>query len=286
MPCDVPDEVGPCAVGRTQCVGGDVQCQPITTATPERCDGVDNDCNGEPDDAADICPSGQICRRGTCVPVCFEGGCAEGYSCDLDVGACVEDACVGVECDVGQRCHGGECVDACDGIVCPHGDVCISGACVDPCAAVTCEASQFCREGLCVQRCPCSPCPAGETCNADGTCSQRGCDIVVCAEGSYCEGGECHDSCEGVVCPPGQLCVVDACVDPPPPEVDAGMSMPDAGPPVMDAGTEPMVDAGGELPPPSSDGCGCRVAPQGGPPTWAFGLMAAIGLVLARRRRR
>jgi MYXO-CTERM domain-containing protein len=294
MPCDIPDQVGPCAVGRTQCVGGDVVCQPITTATDERCDGVDNDCNGEPDDGDNLCGAGQTCRRGTCVPVCFEGGCDEGFSCDPDVGACVETACVGVECEVGQRCEGGECIDACEGIVCPHGDVCISGTCVDPCAAVTCEASQFCRDGLCVARCPCSPCPAGETCNADGTCTPRGCDIVQCQEGSYCEEGVCHNSCDGVVCPSGQVCMVGACVNPTPSSPpDAGVSMVDAGSLETDAGSQAdagissMIDGGhDEVHPPPVTGCGCRVAPKDGAPTWAFGLLAAVGFVVARRRRR
>ncbi len=292
MPCEVPDAVGPCAVGRTQCVGGDVVCQPITTATDELCDGVDNDCNGEPDDADDLCTLGNVCVRGSCVPVCFEGGCAEGQVCDTESGSCVEAACVDVTCESGQRCVGGSCVDACDGIVCPHGNVCISGACVDPCAAITCEASQFCREGLCVNRCPCSPCPSGETCNADGTCTPRGCDIVACGEGRYCEDGTCHDSCEGVVCPSGQVCQVGACVFPTvampdagPIGTDAQVVEPDAGPTEEgDAGV--AMDAGGEVNPPPRDGCGCRVGQRDGVPPWAFGVMGVIGLVVARRRRR
>jgi MYXO-CTERM domain-containing protein len=290
MPCEVPDQVGPCAVGRTQCVGGEVECQPITTPTPELCDGVDNDCNGESDDAPDLCRAGEACVRGSCVPVCFEGGCAEGQVCDTSSGSCIEEACADVMCETGQRCVGGVCRDACEGIVCPHGTTCISGACVDPCAAVTCESSQFCRDGLCVQRCPCSPCPTGETCNADGTCSPRGCDIVVCGEGRYCEDGACLDACEGVVCPSGQACVVDRCVFPPPP------SMRDAGPPETDAQVDPLdggaaqpdaspgIDAGPPSPPPAASGCGCRVEPRG-VPSWAFGALAVVGLVMARRRR-
>ncbi len=291
MPCEVPDAVGPCAVGRTQCVGGDVVCQPITTATDELCDGVDNDCNGEPDDADDLCTLGNVCVRGSCVPVCFEGGCAEGQVCDTESGSCVEAACVDVTCESGQRCVGGSCVDACDGIVCPHGNVCISGACVDPCAAITCEASQFCREGLCVNRCPCSPCPSGETCNADGTCTPRGCDIVACGEGRYCEDGACHDSCEGVVCPSGQVCLIDSCVFPPAPTTpDAGMAETDAQVVTPDAGTVVEEDAsmvmdGGSINPPR-EGCGCRVQGSGTTPAWAFGVMGVIGLVVARRRRR
>lgn len=289
MPCEVPDQVGPCAVGRTQCVGSDVECQPITTAVAEICDGVDNDCNGIPDDGPNLCPGGETCVRGTCVPVCFEGSCPTGFTCDTETGSCIEDACFDVECETGERCVDGACVDACEGLVCPHGDVCISGACVDPCASVTCQDSQFCREGLCVNRCPCSPCPAGETCNADGTCSPRGCDIVICGEGRYCEDGACHDACEGVICPTGQLCEVGKCVFPMTIRPDAGTDrdaqvvMPDAGPEQQQDGSV-AIDAGGAEEP--STGCGCRVASNGDTPLWAFGLMGSLGLVVARRRRR
>ncbi|MBO6935656.1 MAG: MYXO-CTERM sorting domain-containing protein [Deltaproteobacteria bacterium] len=293
MPCDLPDEVGPCAVGRTQCVGTETVCQPVTSPVDEICDGVDNDCNGEPDDGSDLCGAAEVCYRGSCVDICFEGSCQDGFTCDRDTGSCVADACVGVECEVGERCSAGSCVDACDGIVCPFGTECVSGSCVDPCASVTCGDDQFCREGLCVNRCPCSPCPSGETCNADGTCTPRGCDIINCPEGFYCEDGACHNWCEGVVCPSGQECVVDTCMVPPPVMRPDG-GMPDDGDAgVADAGTDTMdgstdVDGGRDIGDGGGDdGCGCRVAgsssSNGG--TGAFVLFGLLGLALVQRRR-
>lgn len=288
MPCEVPDEVGPCAMGRTQCVGSETVCQPISAPVDELCDGVDNDCNGEPDDGDGLCPGSQTCYRGTCVDVCFEGGCAVDFTCDAVTGSCIEDACIDSECEPGQRCSGGTCIDACDGIVCPFGTDCISGSCVELCAAVACAEDQFCREGLCVNRCPCSPCPAGETCNADGTCTPRGCDIIDCPEGFYCEDAACHDACEGVVCPSGQECIIDRCMVPPPPaRVDAGMP-PDAGPAADDAGPADGSadgDTGRTLEVPR-DGCGCRIvgSPSTGDPG-ALALFAVFGLFLVHRRR-
>lgn len=296
MPCDIPDEVGPCAVGRTQCVGADTVCQPISAPVDELCDGVDNDCNGEPDDGEGLCPGGQTCYRGSCVDICFEGGCAADFTCDVETGSCVEDTCIDTECETGQRCLGGECVDACDGIVCPFGTDCVSGSCVDACASVACGDGQFCREGLCVNECPCSPCPAGETCNADGTCTPRGCDIINCPEGFYCEAGTCNDACEGVVCPSGQECVIDTCMVPPPPMPPMDAGVPDAG--ASDAGELDAGDAAiggdasggtdaGRIAEPPDDGCGCRVA--GSSSTRGSGvpaLFAVFGLFLIHRRRR
>jgi hypothetical protein len=36
--------------------------------TPEACNGLDDDCNGEVDDGADICGAGMVCTYGECLP--------------------------------------------------------------------------------------------------------------------------------------------------------------------------------------------------------------------------
>ena len=289
MLCDVPGHSGPCSLGRTQCVMGVAMCQAITMPVAEICDGVDNDCNGTPDDAPGLCATGLTCVLGSCVGSCFEGACGANYTCDATRGVCVETACVGVTCPVNQRCVGGACVDACGGITCPHGQECISGACIDPCAAVTCDTDRICRGGICVLRCPCSPCPVGETCLADGTCLARGCDIVLCPEGEYCENSVCHDACEGVTCPRGQTCLLGRCAIPPP--HDAGPPpMPDSG--IPDAGVVMIPDAFMEAdashgPPPlgsESRGCGCRAGSPSERPWGAAILALGLALVVSRRR--
>jgi len=290
MPCDT-GMTGACGIGVTQCVGRDTVCAPIGVSSPERCDGVDNDCNGSVDDG-DLCAEREACIRGVCVPPCFEGGCGEGESCNAD-GICVETACVDVMCPEGQRCAGGECVGACEGIACPVGRQCVAGRCIDLCDVLTCEMGEVCVDGACVPTCPCRACGADETCLADGTCESAGCDIVTCDPGFYCEDGTCRDACEGATCPPGQICEAGECVD--------GMAPPpDAGPPAgeVDGGSPPIggvdagasgdasagaMDAGRRGPPAADSGCSCRVGARQ-PAPW--GLVVLLGLALSWRRRR
>ena len=39
----------------------------------ESCDGFDNDCNGSVDDGDNLCPFGEVCDDGNCVPNCGSG---------------------------------------------------------------------------------------------------------------------------------------------------------------------------------------------------------------------
>ncbi|MCC7540433.1 MAG: hypothetical protein IT379_29725, partial [Deltaproteobacteria bacterium] len=170
-PCDT-GELGVCAAGLTQCIAGGVECLGVGTASAERCDGLDNDCNGATDDGM-LCTEHEVCANGQCVPACFEGGCFAGDTCTAE-GFCVETACIDVTCPPGERCVGGSCVAACTDVVCPHGRVCLAGRCVDVCDVVTCGDGSICVDGACVRRCPCSPCPEGSICAADGSCIPLG----------------------------------------------------------------------------------------------------------------
>ncbi len=293
MPCEVAGMLGPCAVGRTQCVGRMIECQPVSTANPETCDGVDNDCDGTIDDGDRLCPGLEICTLGTCVPPCFEGGCDVGYTCDATNMTCVETACIGVTCAADERCEGGTCVGACAGIRCPHDQICLAGRCVDPCASITCDADQVCRDGICIPTCPCLPCPGGDVCGFDGRCTPGGCDIVICPEGQFCTGGRCIGECEDVVCPTGQRCELGECVNIPT-TPDAGMPMPDGGRTMdEDAGRMMPVDSGrieidsGMRPPPATPttrGCGCRVG-ESAPSSWGWAMLGLAGMAFFRRRR-
>ncbi len=282
---------GACAQGAQQCRAGSLACAPVNTASAERCDGVDNDCNGAVDDGMNLCARGEVCDRGVCVPPCLERECFVGFRCS-DRGTCVEDACVGVTCASGQRCEGGRCVGACDGITCPAGQSCRVGRCVDACAGVTCDSDQVCQGGTCVPKCQCRRCGASETCQSDGRCVPTACATVMCPAGQVCSMGACVDACAGVSCPRGERCTMGACVAVP--REDAAVS--DAT--VMDTGAREDVLArdAGALMDASADarvpvfyennrGCACRAGAlpsRGRASLW----LVALGVALAARRRR
>jgi MYXO-CTERM domain-containing protein len=299
--CEVPGEEGICAQGSMQCRSGVLECVAHREPRAEECNGLDDDCNGLIDDGDDLCGPTEVCRFGQCIERCQGGeiSCPIGQTCVSNV--CVENACVGVDCDPGQRCVGGDCVDGCTGVVCPQGQQCdpFVGACVDPCAGLDCEGNQVCIDGLCQAPCECQPqrCESQDlVCGGDGLCLDEDCVDVTCDEGSVCQGGACVDACSGVSCPSGQVCELGQCVPGDPSGGDGGVGGGDGG--VGDdggvggddggvgGGDGGIIGDGGAIGPGDDDGCGCSVpgtAAGGLPGAAAFALLA--GLVLWRRRR-
>ncbi|MBN8613279.1 MAG: hypothetical protein J0L92_21985 [Deltaproteobacteria bacterium] len=289
--CEIPGAEGVCAIGRTSCMGADIVCAPQFESGAERCDNLDNDCDGMVDDGSGLCTEPQICASGRCVDPCFEGGCLEGQSC-TSAGTCVETACVDVVCDPGERCEGGECVEGCDGVTCPMGQACIAGRCVDGCATIMCDPScEACDAGRCVPRCTAGSCPSGQTCASDGLCRSSACGSG-CPAGQVCGASGCVDACEGVSCPVGEICDDGACVTAPPVMVDAGPRpmMDDSGLPppdafVVDFLADAGMDAATERPIGRRAGCTCEVPSRSSAPSsLAWLALGALGLLIARRR--
>jgi hypothetical protein len=214
VPCTVANVLGVCSIGVTECeVGGSPVCKPTVTPGVEKCDNLDNDCDGEVDNGTGLCPGDQVCVQGTCTDPCGtqEFACDPGWQCQD--GLCVDPRCVGVSCPAGQICQAGTCVGGCQGVTCPLGQECQLGVCIDPCAGITCNGA-VCDHGACVTVCSCQACPAGEVCTADGHCVDAGCDSLTCPAGQVCRAGACIDACTGAVCPGGAGCHNGAC-DPP-----------------------------------------------------------------------
>lgn len=310
QPCTVAGQRGACAQGLTICSGMGTTCQQVNMPRPARCNGNDNDCDGQIDEADTLCPTGQVCDRGSCVDRCMpELGCLQGRTC-TSRGTCIETACVDVMCPAGQRCSGGSCVGVCDGVMCPHGQMCRAGRCVDPCAGITCDPRDVCVQGQCVPGCQCRPCAAGQTCQPDGYCVDDGCIGVTCPTGTYCANGMCRDSCEtgpdGHLCPEGEVCQTGECVPGRSMGTDAGTSQSDGGTTTEDGG-HTASDAGrtdggsqrdggtttrrdgGTFIFPADRGCACHTAGTSstkGTPLAMLGLAAGIAAITRRRRSR
>lgn len=213
-PCDT-GEPGICAAGLTDCAdsSGESACRPARTPGKEKCNGLDDDCDGDMDEG-DLCPEGELCVKARCVPKCGVGE----FRCDLQHqcvdGACVEKSCVDVECKAGKVCHSGKCVGPCDDVTCPTGQACADGVCVDPCDGIDCGKGFVCEGGACLVECSCAGCAKGE-CNAKtGHCVDDGCGNVSCDAGKHCVASKCVDDCEDAACPGGAACESGACLPP------------------------------------------------------------------------
>ena len=221
-PCQAEGEQGACADGVMQCRDGALVCTPTQGPSTEQCNGIDDDCNGETDEG-ELCPPGELCVKGNCVPPCGTGEfrCPQTEVCVQ--GVCVERSCANVECPEGSVCRGGDCVAPCDDVVCPYGAACRNGLCVDVCAGVECDPGFACEArvsedgstlvGVC-SSCDCRGCGNGKSCVAH-LCVDDACADVTCDQGQHCVDGSCVDDCDGAVCPRGQLCQAGACVDDP-----------------------------------------------------------------------
>lgn len=210
-PCDTGKE-GVCKDGTQQCVKGEISCVQNIQPSAEKCNALDDDCDGEVDNGDGLCEVGKVCDRGRCVPKCGTGEfrCALDLVCN-DRRVCVEPACAKKDCPVGQVCHDGECIDSCKGVTCPYGEVCRNGGCVDPCQGVTCDDGYSCVLGVC-RSCACTSCEGTQVCSKDNVCVDSGCESQTCMAGSHCAAGTCVDDCAGAKCPPGQMCEAGACI--------------------------------------------------------------------------
>ncbi|MRG91441.1 MopE-related protein [Polyangium spumosum] len=95
--------LGVCAAGAIQCNGTTIDCFPITPLSPEACNGLDDDCDGEVDENNP--GAGVACQTG------LSGVCATGKTkCESGTLSCLADAS-----DTPEICNGLD--ENCDGVI-------------------------------------------------------------------------------------------------------------------------------------------------------------------------
>ena len=186
----------------------------------EKCDGVDNDCDGKTDN---MCDDGKPCTKDSCNP---EGGCVfepwPGPCDDQDActkgDACSDGKCVGepLDCNDGNACT----QDFCNPTTGCYGNKLDSGACDD---GNPCTAGDSCSGGFCK--------PGGPAACDDGNeCTKDSCEVTVgcihdtapynqqpcknenaCVTKSICASGKCT-AVEKVQCGTQPGCIISGCL--------------------------------------------------------------------------
>ena len=147
----------PCGFG--ECGGGNVTCATLNSATcdtqskakDEKCDGLDNDCNGATDDKDVVCNDDNACTNNECDG--SDGSCANppAVECD-DKNPCTADSCDKKTGKCSNALSDGASCD--DGNACTEGDVCGAAgngdaACLPGAATKSCDDANLCTDDSC-----------------------------------------------------------------------------------------------------------------------------------------
>ncbi len=234
--------------GAGVCGGGEVVCATIASATcstankasPEQCNGVDDDCDGLTDDGVCACKSnadcatqqdGKLCNGSLyCDPVTHACALnpASVVKCQLSMLPCTVATCVEPQApETSPVCKSLPVADGTpcdDGLASTTGEVCSAGACTQGVVVVPCTVSADCAKyedgDLCngtlfcnkaTKLCQVNPatavkCPDG----SDTLCSKNLCVPAsgACAMTAVNQGKACDD---GFACTAGEACDKGAC---------------------------------------------------------------------------
>ncbi len=210
VPCGVTNQYGTCK-GTGKCVDGKVLECTARTPEPEKCDGIDNNCNGQTDEG------GVCCKPKTCADLGQECGQADdGCGGTLDCGTC----------EGSMLCRDGKCVDHCgDGQCeteldencdscpadcgCSNGDVCYNNVC---CTPMTCHGQGFecgTHSDGCGGTLDCGTCNDKLDCTAD-FCSDKGKCVNVLGKSDCLIDNKCYQKDAASPDNPCQFCDPDS----------------------------------------------------------------------------
>ena len=189
--------LGVCGPGTTQCASGQVDCVANQQPSPEVCNGLDDNCNGQIDEGNP--GGGAACNTGL-LGICAAGTmtCSGGsLVCQQNNQALPQEICGN---GLDDNCNGQ--VD--EGCGCPFG-LCqtpgqpmINGC--DPCVTQVCGADPYCCatawDSICVNQ-------VASVCG-QATCVAPACAHLVCVTGSALSSG-CH-SCVASICAADPFC--------------------------------------------------------------------------------
>ena len=169
-PCQVVNDFGLCQ-GKRYCQEDGLSECTATTPAPEKCNGLDDDCDDEIDE-----------------PNLLEGqyiGLCE------DQNECTDDKCMGIEGCTNSVLDSGSCDDD---NPCTVADHCVAGTCVG--GPVDCDDGNPCTDNFCTESGGCEHPPAFGNCD----------DGDPCTLGDHCFDGVCQGEAVGCECQTDQDC--------------------------------------------------------------------------------